>query len=273
MAVLYIAGHGIQWGDKDGAFVLLEDFSKDQLFLNQSVDIGRTLKGMSGSNMPQVQLYFVDACRIQPDAYKKYEDAGSPLRLRSDFTGADLRSAPIYYAACPQTAAKGHRGGGTYFAEALTDCLEEYALQGPKVNSSVPVAGTHWHVTVSGLATALQDRIAEVALRDNEKQEVVPGGMLRSAVFCASPTPPPVTVVVDVDPDAAAQVAFAELWNSTRSTQVRDRAPCWTRPLKITEVPPGLYLLELSASPPFRPQSIIALNAQPPQWSEPITLS
>src|SRR5262249_55745214 len=33
IAVLYVSGHGIQWGSKDDAIVLLEDFSKDQNFL------------------------------------------------------------------------------------------------------------------------------------------------------------------------------------------------------------------------------------------------
>src|SRR6266568_7670625 len=35
IAVLYVSGHGIQWGSKDDAIVLLEDFSKDPMFLNQ----------------------------------------------------------------------------------------------------------------------------------------------------------------------------------------------------------------------------------------------
>jgi len=183
IAVLYVSGHGIQWGSKDDAIVLLEDFSKDQLFLNQTLDVGRTLKGMSGDNMPQTQFYFVDACRIQPDEYKKYEDAGSPLRLRSQFTGEDLRAAPIYYAACPQTAAKGHRGKGTYFAEALIDCLDIYARQGPIKNSTLPIVRDYWHVNVSSLLMTLQDRITEVARPDKKKQDVMLGGMVRNAVF------------------------------------------------------------------------------------------
>ena len=271
IAVLYVSGHGIQWGSKDDAIVLLEDFSKDQLFLNQTLDVGRTLKGMSGDNMPQTQFYFVDACRIQPDEYKKYEDAGTPLRLRSQFTGEDLRSAPIYYAACPQTAAKGNRGKGTYFAEALIDCLNVYALQGPIKNSTFSIARNHWHVNVSSLLMTLQDRISEVARPDRERQDVMLGGLIRFAVFSASQSPPDVTVVVDVDPDSAARVTFAELWSSNRSIQIKERSPCWSRPLKLERVPVGIYLLELSASPPYKPLSI-AVDAQPPQWSEPITL-
>jgi len=273
MAMLYVAGHGIQWGSKDDAIVLLEDFSKDQLFLNQAIDIGRTLKGMSGDTMPQTQIYFVDACRITPDDYRKYEDAGTPLRLRSTFTGEDLRSAPIYYAACPQTAAKGHRGKGTYFAEALIDCLNLYARQGPNQNSTLPTVRNYWHVSIASLLTTLQDRITEIARSDKEKQDVMMGGIVRPAVFCASESPPDVTVVVDVNPDSAAQVAFAELWSSNRSTRIKERSPCWPRFLKLENVPVGLYLLELTADAPYKSPSVIAVHAQPPQWNEPITLS
>jgi hypothetical protein len=272
IALLYVAGHGVQWGSKDDAIVLLEDFSKDELFMNYTIDVGKTLKGMSGDDMPQAQFYFVDACRIQPDEYAKYEYAGSPLALGSKFTGEDLRAAPIYYAACPQTTAKGHRGKGTYFAEALVDCLETYALQGPIKNSAMAVARDHWHVSVAGLLANLQDRLTEVARSDKEKQNVVIGGNVRTAVFCASATPPNVTVVVDVDPDGAAQVAFAELWNFNRSMPIKPRAPCLPRPLMLRDVPPGLYLLEVSAKAPFSPQ-LIAVNAQPPEWKEPISLS
>jgi len=227
---------------------------------------------MSGDQMPQAQFYFVDACRIQPDEHSKFEDAGTPLRLRSQFNGEDLRSAPIYYAACPQTAAKGHRGRGTYFAEALIDCLDLYARQGPNKNSGLPITRNYWHVSVNSLLATLQDRISEVARPDGVKQDVMIGGLVRPSVFCASESPPDVTVVVHVDPESAAQVAFAELWSSNRSSQIKQRSPCWSRPLKLEKVPVGIYLLELSASPPYKGRTI-AVDAQPPQWNQPIILS
>jgi hypothetical protein len=217
-------------------------------------------------------MYFVDACRIQPDEYSKYEHAGTPLTLPSEFTGPDLRSAPIYYGACPQTAAKGKRGKGTYFAEALVDCLDSLARKGPERNSSLKIAQDYWHVGVLELVASLKGRVTAIARHDKEQQDVVLGGMMQPAVFCATQSPPDVTVVVDVDPDAAAQVAFAELWNHNRSTRIKDRAPCWARPLRIERVPPGLYLLEVSAAAPYKPQSIIAVSAEPPQWMEPIKL-
>jgi hypothetical protein len=270
IAFLYISGHGIQWADKDDAIVLLQDFSRNKLFLNQSVGIRGVVKGMSGSKKPQIQLYFVDACRIHPDEYRKFEFAGSPIGLPSTFTGEDLRSAPIYYAACPQTTAKGHPNRGTYFAEALIDCLNSAGLLGPFVTSTLPVARTHWHINVANLAAALQNRISVVAARDRESQEIVPGGMPRPAVFCAAPVPPPVTVIIDVDPDAAAKVAFAELWKQFRVERIGDKTPCLPRPVTLNRVAPGLYILELSLSPPYPAQRVVPINVQPPIWNEPV---
>lgn len=272
IAILYVSGHGIQWGSKDDAIVLLEDFSKDQLFLNWTLDVGKTLKGMSGSDMPQTQFYFVDACRIMPDEFKKYEDAGNGLRLRSTFGGADLRAAPIFYAACPQTAAKGRLGKGTYFAEALTDCLETSAQQGPNNNSSLAAAKQFWHVSTTTLLTALQDRVTEIASIDQETQDVVLGGMTRAAIFSCSPNPPNVRIILDITPDAAAQVTSAELWNFNRSLQIRPRSSCWERPLKLLDVPAGIYLLLLSADPPLPVPEAIAVNAVPPEWNQAINI-
>ena len=113
VALLYVSGHGIQWGSKDDAIVLLEDFGESEdLFLKRAIDIGRTMKGMAGDEMPQTQLYFVDACQIQPDEHASFEDAGDPVRLSSKFGITDLRSAPIYFGAVSQSAAKGKNGTG-----------------------------------------------------------------------------------------------------------------------------------------------------------------
>jgi hypothetical protein len=193
--------------------------------------------------------------------------------LPSKPKGPDIRTAPIYYGACPQTYAKGRAGRGTYFAEALVDCLNGAGLQGPIIGSSMPVAKTYWHINVLSLISALQDRITLIAARDKESQVVVSGGMLNSEIFCAALVPPPVTIIINVDPDDAAKVAFAELWKKYRTDRIGERMPCWERPAKLNAVNPGLYILEVSASPPYPTQSIVAVSAQPPLWNESIKLS
>lgn len=272
IAILYVSGHGIQWGDSQDAIVLLEDFSKDEQFLNQAIGINQTVKGMRGPDMPQVQLYFVDACQIQPDEYKKFENAGSPLGLTSMSGQSNTSSTPIYFGACPQTAATGRNGPGTYLAEALVTCLEGSALVGPDSQSSLPVAKEYWHVLVSNLTQALQDSVNEIASRDNEEQQIVQGGMLRPAIFCASPTTPVVTLVIDVEPDEAAKAASAEIWDWSGLTQLRKPMPCWERPLKIAALPAALYQLKVSAADPHKTLPPIQVTARPPVWKQTITL-
>jgi hypothetical protein len=270
IAVMYVAGHGVQWGSKDDAIVLLEDFSKDPSFMDYAIDVGGTMKGMSGADMPQSQFYFVDACRIMPEEFGKQIYSGKPRMLPIDSTGEDLRAAPIYYGACPQTQAKGHRGRGTYFAEALVDCLDN-GQQGPIANSTLPVAQSYWHISVASLLTVLQDRVTLFAKPDGEKQEVVMGGNARAAVLSARETPPAVCVVVEVSPDEAAQVAFAELWNELHEDKIRERQACIPKPLQMQDVAPGVYTLDIVATAPYRGKSI-SVVAQPPQWKKPISI-
>lgn len=270
IAVMYVAGHGVQWGSKDDAIVLLEDFSRDPSFMDYAVDVGGTMKGMSGADMPQSQFYFVDACRITPEEFGKQTYSGSPRRLPNNPTGDDLRAAPIYYGACPQTLAKGHRGRGTYFAEALVDCLDS-GQQGPIANSALPVAQSYWHISVASLLNALQDRVTLFAKADGEKQDVVMGGNARAAVLSARETPPPVRVVVDIVPEEAAQVVFAELWNELHVDKIRERQACIPKPLEMLDVAPGVYTLDIVATAPYQGKSI-SVVAQPPQWKKPIPI-
>ena len=270
MSVLYVSGHGVQWGSKDDGIVLLEDFSADQLFMDYSIDVGGTMKGMAGDDMPQTQFYFVDACRITPEEFQKQQYSGAPKRLASNFAGQDLRAAPIYFAACPQTKAKGNPGRGTYFAEALVDCLES-EQQGPIPGSALTVAQRYWHVSISSLFARLQDRVSLVAKPDGEKQDVVMGGNGRDAVLCARETPPLVRVVVEVNPEDAAKLASAELWNELHDNRIRERQACIPRPLQMQDVAPGVYTLDITATAPYQGKSI-SVVAQPPEWRKPISI-
>lgn len=273
VALLYVSGHGIQWGSKDDAIVLLEDFGESEdLFLKRAIDIGRTMKGMAGDEMPQTQLYFVDACQIQPDEHANFEDAGDPVRLSSKFGITDLRSAPIYFGAVSQSAAKGKNGTGTYFAQALVQCLTLDALEAPD-ESSVLEAERFWHTTVSGLLPKLQDAVTDLAKIDGEKQDIVLGGRTRKAVFSALNGPPSVTVVLDVGPDNAAKASKAELRTAARDATVRGPADCWERPLVIKDVPAGVYFLEVSATGGFKPVSPIFVDAKPARWERRVIVS
>jgi hypothetical protein len=245
--------------------VLLEDFSADQQFMKQTLNIGRTQEGMSGVDMPQIQLFFCDACSGTPNEYKEFENAGKGLSFRRESGVEDLRAAPIYHASCPGTVAMGHRGSGTYFAEALIDCLNGAAMDGIDLTAGPSIAGRYFHVKISRLLEALQSRTSQIAARDGQKQSVRLGGTLRSGIFSASPEPPQLETEVYVDPDVAARASEAQLWDWNESAAITKRTKCWERPAALGRVPCGIYQLKVYGSAPYRPEhTYIFIATTPP---------
>lgn len=265
IAVLYAAGHGIQWGSTDDALILLEDFSKDQLFLNQTLDVGTTLKAMNGENMPQTQFYFADACAVEPDQYADYVDAGKGLSLAVKKGGSELRTAPLYFAACPGTTAKGKPGTGTYFAQALIECLNGEEPYWPPLADSESETDKYYRVTVSSLVDNLKNRVKKI----DKKQEVVAGGKLRPGVFSAVKENL-VTVEVHVDPELTAKATEAELltWEELPKIDLR---PCFPVPAVLGQVEAGSYFVRLLTG---ANKKVVrrAITAVPPRWSTPIKL-
>ena len=248
IALLYVCGHGIQLGSHD-SMVLLEDFGEDDdRFLNETIDIGRTCRGMRGDNMPQVQLYFVDACRMTPPQVADYENSGTGVHVSGKATAEARRSAPIYFSAVEQSLARGRIGPGTYFSQALIQCLSRDALEAPDQQSDDEIK-RYWHTKVENLLSKLQEAVDGLAGKN--KQSVVLGGDTRPAFFSASRTPPTITVELDVEPDKAAMASQAELRNAEDDANVCGPHNCWERPLVIDGVPAGIYFLHLSATGGF----------------------
>ena len=106
VAILYAGGHGIQMSPDDGGIVLLEDFAKLPNVLDFSLDVGAVRKGMAGPTMAQRQFYFVDACRVRPEAAVRFQTLGTGVGLPNPFEGTPRVSA-VYFAATPSTEALG----------------------------------------------------------------------------------------------------------------------------------------------------------------------
>jgi hypothetical protein len=255
ISMFYASGHGVQW-DKDGGMVLLEDFAGKELPVDFSISFSGVHEGMSGSDMPQTQLYFADACRIRPDAARYVKDGGRGLQFRiPQGGGEELRSAPIYFAAAPQGYAKGVLKEGTFFSSALVECLDSLAVSEPTNDINDSLAASHWHVKVESLLQPLSARVTSleaakekdqqdaVRSKEKDKQHVVLGGRTRPSTFHVLPQPPPVTLMIDVDPDDIAQLTHAELIQN--GLCVRGRAISFPRPLTWPDVQAGLYILNL----------------------------
>lgn len=264
VTVFYASGHGVQWGSRDDALVLLEDFPKQEMFLDYAVDVGGTFQSMAGPKLPQTQLYFVDACRVRPEARQYFDSAGKGLQFRITSTGEDLRTAPIYFAAAPETYAQGVKQEGTFFSQALLDALNGLAASNPSLRGE-------WSVTLLNLHPAVDDRIQELARKHGEKQQAMLGGRItRSPAFHVFKEPPLVPVVVEVDPATQSKILEAEL--KTEQDRIRGLDLCGDEPLEWPAVPARIYSLVVHRPPPAAPIEMY-IPVSPPRWHQPLRLT
>ncbi|HSJ94389.1 MAG TPA: caspase family protein [Gaiellaceae bacterium] len=256
VAVLYASGHGIQMSPDDGGIVLLEDFAKLESVLEHSLDVGAVRKGMAGPTMAQRQFYFVDACRVRPEAAVQFQTLGSGVGLPATFEGR-ARVSPVFFAAVPSTEAFGEPKDGTLFVQALLECLDT-ALG---VDDHVQEDGS-WAVTTTTLVQQLQKRVKELAAAHGAEQIATIGGQLEDVPFHVLPGKPEVPITIRLDPDSAeaAACARARLWDPL-ATDVFDGEAF--QPTIARTVPAGQYLLTVTIDPPTPPFADVPLFPVP----------
>ena len=245
IAVVYMSGHGVQLSKTD-SYVLLEDFGADPSALDYSVDVGGVFRSMGGATMPQTQLYFIDACRIQPDLFARYRTAGKGIAPPEPLIGPDDRAAPVYFSASPDRPALGQPGKGTLFAQALEDALAASGSEGS------PDDQDRWYISTYSLAQALGDRVEELAQDIGEVQYVVVGGQVRDAPIHFFPGPPDVPVTIELDPETAAAIARFDLWQGDRQRAVLQASAFNPYPAVCT-IPAGSYSIDVTINPPTDP--------------------
>lgn len=260
VAVLYASGHGIQMSPDDGGIVLLEDFAKLPNVLDFSLDVGAVRKGMAGPTMAQRQFYFIDACRVRPEAAVRFQTLGSGVGLPNPFEGRPRVSA-VYFAATPSTEALGAPGDGTLFVQALLECLDT-ALG---VDDHVQEDGT-WAVTSTTLVRELPKRVRELAAVHGAEQTATVGGQLEDVPFHILAGKPQVPITLQIAPDTAVACAVARLFEPPDVDVFAGEAftPTITR-----EVPAGHYVLSVTIQPPTLPFADVPLfvvPALPPQY-------
>lgn len=259
VAILYAAGHGIQMSPDDGGIVLLEDFAKELNVLNHSLDVGAVRRGMAGATMAQRQFYFVDACRVRPEAAVQFQTLGSGAGLPGRFEGRPRVSA-VYFAATPSTLALGAPGQGTLFVQALLECLNTSL----GVDDHVQDDGS-WAVTTTTLVRELPKRVRELAAVHGAEQSATTGGQLEDVPFHVLPGPPDVPITLQVSPPDAVACARARLFDPQAAEIFTGEsfAPTITR-----QVPAGQYLLDVTIqppTPPFKEVLLLPVPALPPR--------
>ena len=246
--LFYFAGHGIQ-RDKDDSLLLLEDFNEPGGgILRNAVDMHTLGYGMSPSksqpDIARTQLYFIDACRLQPEDLRDFERQNPTAVFTVELNGRDDRSAPVFYAALPNSAAYAVPDWQNLFSMALLKCLDGAGAE----SVEDPTNGTRrWRVSVYSLTYALQREMRDLKNRLGGDQEFVPSGAFLQAPICYFPAAPSVDITLVIDPAAASKVCELEVvnWNGV---SMHEPAPLSPHPYSKS-LPAGSYYFNLRFQP------------------------
>lgn len=261
VAVFYAAGHGIQLS-KDDSIVLLEDFADpSENVLGCAMDIGAIWRGMSNESAAKTQFYFVDACRIKPGVFRRYEHTPVGVTLDVEERGS-AEAAPIFFSAAPRSFALGEPGRGTLFCQALLDCFALHGVNGPDEDD-------RWTVTTSSLLKSLPLRVAELAAEYREEQNAVLGGLAVEEVFHVLPQPPKVPLHISLKPQEASQFARAKLWDGLTQEVIFENVGF--TPSLDCKVPGGAYVLSVTIQADiaeYQSRGPVSVVAFPPECNK-----
>ena len=158
VAVLYVAGHGMQTS-AEGGIVLLQDFgSPDSLTpLERAIDVAAVRRGIVAdpnqpdTATPQLQFYFYDACRITSPAAAGYASLAAGIAL-DEPRGTPPRASWVSFGSRPQDYALAVVATRTtLYSQAFLDCLDRRAR--PDDEGHRPVRGAAVRARGSGQRT------------------------------------------------------------------------------------------------------------------------
>jgi len=177
ITVFFFSGHGVQRTRQDSV-LLAEDFGDAEGNpLYKAVDVNNLFDGMAPTvehpDIARTQFWYVDACRVLPSAFKRFETLTARAVFEVDESDYDDRCAPIYFGSAPGGFAYTVENETSIFGDALLQCLRGRA--GSKLN-----AGT-WAVTVGSLTSALPVVVGELNLKHRATQAVAAGGITSDA--------------------------------------------------------------------------------------------
>ena len=251
----YFAGHGVQRTTED-AVLCLEQFRRPGLgALTHAVALANVRGGMAPApafpDIARTQFYFVDACRVQPEQFSKFEEMSTTDIFEVSLAGKDDRSSPIYYAATSNAAANALPGGPTLFSRGLIECLDGEA---GVAHDETAAGEARWGVTVNSLNRQLEVDKIEALNRDFQAdQTYAPGGQFRDRVICYLSAPPPVRFRLEMDPPEAFQYGRVRLSQAGAAAPVVDEAPPIAPNPFECQLLGGIYRLEIMFNPPHPP--------------------
>jgi len=242
IAIIYVAGHGVQLTGK-GSILLLEDCASDDHIsvLQGSLDMAGIHAGFDHPNTAQKQFWFVDACRQKPSVARRFEEMDGGLSLDEPLGFA--QSTPMFLAAATGTEAFARINGVTLFNEALLWSLRGNIAIAPEEDFS-----EFWHVSVGELVKRLRFRVQALAEAEGAEQTVSLGGNPIDAVLHEYPSPPSVDLQIDIFPETAATSSKGSLRHDERGILI-DEQNTW--PI-AGSFEAGLYEIQVTSSDEFK---------------------
>jgi hypothetical protein len=236
IAVVYIAGHGVQLS-KHGSIVLLHDCGSDDhsTLLKGAINVAGVHAGFNHPETAQTQFWFVDACRQVPYVAVRFEqmEGGLTLDVRK---GGTAGTTALFLGAATDSPAYGCKNGVTLFNEALMGGLRGKIAESPKKGVS-----QHWTVTTFELAKQLPARLEYLARKHGVEQTVDPAGRLINAVFHTYQKTPIADLTIALSPMEQAQGCVGCLRNGALKTVVQG-----VRDWPMTQrLEAGIYTIEV----------------------------
>jgi hypothetical protein len=249
MTIFYFAGHGVQ-RSKGDSVLLLQDFG-DGLggTLGRAVSAKSLRDGMAPSptfpTVARTQLYFIDACRLQPERFRDYEQMETATIWDIELAGVDDRRAPTYFASVPGTVAYARRGKQTLFSQALLDCLSGGAAE-LREDGGVE----RWAVTHMSLAERLADYLSELATDAGAEQSIRSDGFGADAVVQYLDAAPTVRVQIEVEPVDALEFTKVAIFDDAGAPATHAPLPKPLAPYPyVTDLPAGIYTINAEIEP------------------------
>lgn len=208
LTLFYFAGHGVQRGFPDPEHILLfSDFGGNPLRkLAGTINTTELFNGMKNTDAGR-QIYFYDACRLEPKLLNK-EEVINVDTFWDYLPGThENRKLGVYHSTRSGQPAYGVPGGHSFFCEALLSCLDAKAAIKPKVDN--PTNPQKWRITPQSLNKTLSITLAEVASKKGVTQ-VLYGITPDEFELRFFDKPPKVPIIVDISPGPAREyIEFA----------------------------------------------------------------
>lgn len=261
IAVVYIAGHGVQV-TKDGATVLLEDYASDALLneLDAAIDVVGIHDGLNSVGGPDEQFWFVDACRQKPTVARRFEDLQGGISI--DTPPGAVSASPLFLATTTGAPAFAQPGKETLFCSALLSLLNDWTAArkpGPLANG--------WHVSTTSLSVELPLAVEQVAATFGTEQDVDVAGKPNEALFHLYREPADVAIEIELQPATA--IPCSRSLRDQRFAPVALPDDDW--PLRAT-LPAGLYSIEVEPEAPFQKSGKL-FEIRPRQYKDTIEVA